>query len=49
MDNYFENSVKEGGRKKREDQSTRVYITGFSQKMPNVNRWRDIIVKIKAT
>ena len=40
---YLENSVKEGGRKKRGDQSTRVYITGFFQRMPNVSRCRHLL------
>ena len=40
---YLENSVIGCTRKKRGDQSTRVHITGFAQKLPTVNRWREIL------
>ena len=43
MDKYLENSVKGCTRKKHGDQSTRVHITGLAQKIPTVNRWRELL------
>ena len=44
MDNYIERSVKEGTRQNRAgDPGPRTYITGFHQKMPQLQRWLQLL------
>ena len=43
MDNYIEHSAKECTRRKRGEQSTRIHITGFGQKMPQGNSWQNLL------
>ena len=44
MDNYIERSVKEGTRQNRAgDPGPRTYITGFHQKMPQGQRWLQLL------